>query len=58
MSFINLQWLKERFAKYSDDDLYDLHREITTFGGSESEKKMIEMESKRREEAYAANSRG
>jgi hypothetical protein len=48
MSFINSEWLKERYANHTDDDLFDRHREIDVFGGSESEKMMIEMESKRR----------
>ncbi|KRE33262.1 hypothetical protein [Paenibacillus sp. Soil724D2] len=49
MSFISPQWLKDYFKGWTDDDLFDRHREITSFGGNESEKMMIEMESKRRE---------
>ncbi|CAN7357581.1 hypothetical protein [Paenibacillus sp. LjRoot56] len=53
MSFISPQWLKDYFKGWTDDDLHDRHREITSFGGSESEKMMIEMESKRREAEHA-----
>lgn len=49
MSFMSSSYLKDYFKAWSDDDLYDRHRELSYFYDENNfEKHMIELESERR----------
>jgi len=56
MSIINPSWLRDYYKGWTDDDLHARYSDISTFEPNNYEKFMLEMESKRREEAYAQRS--
>ena len=50
MSLLSPSYLKDYYKGWTDDDMFDRHRELLFFEDESSfERKMIEIESKRRE---------
>ena len=54
MSLLSPGYLKDYYKSWTDDDLFDRHRELSFFEDEKNfEKMMLQAESKRREDEYA-----